>query len=505
MRARFGLIASILLGSSLVIWFHLLKFFNCFVFMPFDWEATDGDHLNLILRIQKGLPIYTDWKKGAVLNIYCPGYHYFVALLGLIFPTGLVLARSVSLVSFFGSVGLIFFSVFTSKRPDENRREKYLIAALTAVSITAIFFERILSDLVDLNPNAFYTFLCLASVFVLALWIEKKSQQLLLLSAVLAFMAVFTKQQGIWAFGTGLIALVFSSRKKSEWLAYVGLFLVLSVGATLYLEAVNDHSFLSSTVFNLSKIYFSPLFAAAKRIGIFFIQNVQWFVIWEAGLIYSWRKRRLRIWHVSIPIQIVLLFLTVGNEAGGPNYFYSLWISLLICSGISVLDFMTDQAWMSIMGLRLAAGFVCVFLAVQAMFAASFNSRELDKLTAGSIGIETIMKGYYSEVTRLMSASSNKEVLIDRSAGAFIVAGGRLDNEFCAMSHAWVSSDPDFNRDAFLEKIRQKKFAFITTGLEPFQLPIAQALQQFYKPLEDMRVNLWKGQTLDNVLIFVPR
>ena len=505
MRSRFAFIAAIQLGTALVIWFHLLKFFNSFLWMPFDWEPTDGDHLNLIFRIQKGLPIYSNWQTGEVLNIYCPGYHYLVAALGLVFPTGLILGRVVSLLCFFGCVAMIFFSVATSRRPGEKGYSKYLIAALAAFSVTMIFFERILTDLVDLNPNMFYTLLALASVFALSLWERKKTPGLLILSSVLAFMALFTKQQGIWAFATGLAALSIGSRKKSEWIIYIGLFVLLSVGATIYLESVNDHSFLSSTVINLRKIYFSPMPDALKRIGAFALTNAQWFFIFIAGFIFSWRRHQLRIWQVSIPIQCALLLLTVGNGAGGPNYFFSLWCSLVISCGISVVDFVIDQSWTKKLSLRLFAGIICAIIAYQAYFMVFFISAEIDKLTDGTKDLAPLMTEYYEAVAKLVNESPNKDVLVDRSIGAYILSGARVGTEFCAMSHAWVSGDSDFNREALLDKIRNKKFAVITTGMEPIRLEIAKMMNTYYQPMRSFRINLWKGQRVETILIFTPR
>ncbi len=39
---------------------------------PYDWEPTDGDHMNIVSRILKNLPIYSDWKTGIIVNLYPP-------------------------------------------------------------------------------------------------------------------------------------------------------------------------------------------------------------------------------------------------------------------------------------------------------------------------------------------------------------------------------------------------------------------------------------------------
>ena len=77
---------------------------------PFEWEPTDGDHFNFIMRIVAGKNIFVDRSAGWMLSIYNPLFHYLAAFFGYILQSDnyLMLARRMSIIFTFSS-SLIFF------------------------------------------------------------------------------------------------------------------------------------------------------------------------------------------------------------------------------------------------------------------------------------------------------------------------------------------------------------------------------------------------------------
>jgi len=57
-----------------------LRYIASILTFPYQWEPTDGDHLNFAHRIAEGLPIYLPLKSGQVLSIYAPLYHTLIAI-----------------------------------------------------------------------------------------------------------------------------------------------------------------------------------------------------------------------------------------------------------------------------------------------------------------------------------------------------------------------------------------------------------------------------------------
>ncbi|PRQ08636.1 glycosyltransferase 87 family protein [Enhygromyxa salina] len=84
-------------GLSLVWVLVIAIVFACRIGFPLELEWMEGGSLQQAWRVQHGLPVYGPPSPDFVPFLYTPLYPALVALLGVVFPLGYVLARAVSI------------------------------------------------------------------------------------------------------------------------------------------------------------------------------------------------------------------------------------------------------------------------------------------------------------------------------------------------------------------------------------------------------------------------
>ena len=506
------LCALLVAGFSLYIWPYFLSYVWAIVRFPYDWEPTDGDHLNIVFRILHRQNIYSNWHDGAILNLYNPGFHYLMAALSPWVAPTLSSGRTLSAFAFFGCVAFILAAVMTYKS-NLSRTMRISIASLVALCTVSVDFENMTMDLIHISPNTLYTFWALASLYCLFNWDQSVSDDQprklwpLALCAVFATFAYLTKQQGVYCPVTVFVVLALRHARKSEWALFTVVAGGLTLAAIAYLEIRNHGTFLRSTLLNVPQVYRSPFHEAQKRIIKFSYQSSPWVLLTLAGLVAQRDARKWNVWQISVPIQLIFLFQTAGNVNGGPNYFFSFWCTLLICSGVTAIDFFANESsrlgFSSCRPRILTLGFLLIL--PNLLYADILNPVILTKLLPNRAVLDPMMKSNYDKIRELVEASSNKEVLVDRVIGGWVVAGAEVENEFCTLINAWYSKSDVFNRPAFLEKIRTRKYAFIVSGLIPIPDEVMVVVNEVYRPSLTMTTNLWMGQVVSDVTVYAPK
>jgi hypothetical protein len=84
-------------GLSLAWALVIAIVFACRIGFPLELEWMEGGTLQQAWRLQQGLPVYAPPSPAFVPFLYTPLYPALVALLGLVFPLGYVLARAISI------------------------------------------------------------------------------------------------------------------------------------------------------------------------------------------------------------------------------------------------------------------------------------------------------------------------------------------------------------------------------------------------------------------------
>lgn len=527
-----------------------LYYINAILRFPFDWEPTDGDHLNFAHRLAEGLPIYLSMRSGQVLSIYNPLYHSIVAILGGEHAS-LIFARTVSFI-FWAICPLMVFIYFSKKWG-------YLYSLIAALLIWLPSEPGLLIEIVQVSPNSTMAFLFLATLIYAEQCLEKKNIVWWNFFALgcLSSLCYLAKQQGLIAFASLMTFLLVKRVSiRMQLLSVIGFLFVFSL-TTVYLEWVNSGEFLKSTIIDLHKIIIDDKSIAFNRL-IAFIYNYNFYII--ALVIASIMQTFLQltgltIWKISFILHIPFLLSILGNAGGGQNYFLTFWItSVLIC--IEMLKRLeTSQVDVSIVIIVL---FFYVFnyfdirkkfffLAILVFFAYSYSKKlhllenvnakykkykifnshifshfliiifffNLSTLTIknyksiSSFPLPTsilnkLMKDYNQRIRYFIRIKPNANVLTDRNIGALVMNGANVQNEGSTMfEYAWAYPK-FFPRQRVLSSIRTKQFDMITTGITPYPEEVQKTIEKNYKISFTNKVNMIFGK-IGLVKVYIPK
>ncbi len=368
------------------------------------------------------------------------------------------------------------------------------------------------------------------------------------------------KQQGLIAL---VIVLSFQVLQCKTWrviaLTVLGFFVVFSI-CSAYLEYLNSGEYLRVTLLDLRKIITSDPHLAVLRLKEFlFDENLYFF----ACSIYSLYKsladfKRLTIWQVSFLLHIPFLLAILGNGGGGPNYFLSMWISMVLLSietvfkanvaKVSALGFFLAFLMITLWGKTSYIEFTDILILVVfiAFLVAYVDSKKAEKFAAiwsgltwvakynwnlaefffitliinFSLGVKPVllefeaislptpamevkMKDYYQSVKKLVADRREASILTNRNIGAFVFSNLRIANEGCTMfTYAWHSPSV-FNKDKIINAIREKRFDFISTGIQDYPEDVRAEIEKYYRPALSKETNIYLGK-MGVVNVFSP-
>lgn len=154
---------------------------------PFDWEDTEGDHLNYSLLLSEGISPYTDNNEFPMLFfLYPPFFHLLLVPAVKLFGPSLLFGRIVSLLAIMGISTIIF--LWTKEK---TKRTDLALAAGAIFLLPKLIVKSLLLNRV----NALFIFLVL-----LGFWLVHKAEQkkqgnwLGIAAGGVFFLAVYTKQ-----------------------------------------------------------------------------------------------------------------------------------------------------------------------------------------------------------------------------------------------------------------------------------------------------------------------
>lgn len=482
-----------------------LHYMSVVVPFQYDWGPSDGDHLNFAHRLAQGLPIYLSMKDGYVLSIYTPLYHGLIALLGGAHAS-LVFARSLSLLFWVLSPLLIFFYF----RKDWG----YLYATIAAIFIWLSAEPGMLMTAVYVTPTTMMFFLFLSTLVYGSDCVEKDKTYWWYWVAlgVISALCYLAKQQGVIAI-TCIVAFMVIRGVAFRKVALVLLgFLFIFITSTIYFESTNSGHYLNATLFDLSRIMTGNQSLARSRLFDFLVLHNWAFticVVLSFGLLLL-RKVRLDIWHVSFILHIPLLLSILKNGGGGPDYFLTFWITMILISLniIRVFDYhllATTHADKSNNAncLRLIPNLLLMLLLGNGLQASSLILHELDTFPMPTQKLENLMGDYEREIGQLVVGNPQAKALTNRNIGALIVNNVDVENEGSTLfQYLWVQQS-NTNRDSLLAKIKAREFDLITTGIQAYPIEIQNAIVSNYKVALTREVVFFAGHT-GNVSVYIP-
>ncbi len=490
--------------------YYLAKYFFYIievVFFPFDWGPSDGDHLNFSHRIMQGLPIYPDLDSGEVLSIYNPLYYLIVGLFGGV-DAGMVLARWVSLVSWLMCPFII--AIYYPKSWG------WMYSGFAALFILLPIEPYMLLDIVNVTPDATMAFFFVCAM-VLADRVFRKLEvfrwELLLVGAVSA-LCFLVKQQGIIAI---IVVLTFGimSRKDARNLLMIaaGFFGPLIV-AVAYFEIVNSGQFLQDTLFGLDKVMVVTPGLAEERLIDFLIHNLAFTLCVVVGLtLVLTRSIKLSIWHLSFIFHLLLLLKILGNAGGGPNYFITFWITMVVISVSTIVHLSHNETPFSLFynfskikwkAPILISRVLLIGLFINVTIGSASMRQQLNSIKPPSENLEVIMQKYYEAVGLLTASNPDAYVLTNRNVGALVAHNINVSNEGSTMfQYAWAHPEL-FNQNNILEAISEKKYDFIFTGIQPYPPNVRARIAESYKVEMTMEQGLMSGN-IGLVKVYTPK
>ncbi|MCP4179892.1 MAG: hypothetical protein GY756_19190 [bacterium] len=473
-----------------IFWFY--KYCNYAVSIirfPFEWEPTDGDHLNFSHRIAQGLSIYKKMANGEVLSIYNPAYHYLLSIFGS--NVSFSIARIISSIFWLFCPILIFLF---------NKNKFGLqLSILASIAIMVPATSGLQIELVNVSPTSMMIFLFILSMSYIDLIVSRNecSYLKLLLAAFLLVLCFFTKQQGIVASAACLVVLIVNRFSYKKIIYFTSTGVILFILITFYLEFQNSFSFLDATFWDLGKVMEYKKSLLFRRILGFGIRNFICVSFAFGIIIYSIIKRiKLNVWEISIIIHIPYLLITLGNGGGGESYWLTFWISIILTIFNYLQRYKTERNRFFLLM------FILVF--INSFYGIYRNIIEISNKNLPDNQLVKTMELNYLEIAELIEKEKPKSILSNRNTGALISVGFILENEGCTMfSYAWNKS-PTFDKSIVLKKVQDKDYDLIVSGLQPFPDDLNKVIFENYYLHSESQVNLIYGN-LGSQQIWKPR
>jgi hypothetical protein len=285
-----------------------------------------------------------------------------------------------------------------------------------------------------------------------------------------------------------------------------------------YLEIMNSGAYLRTILFDLRAIMITSPRLALLRLTEFLINANLYFFACVIYSFYVFASRKLKIkdlsiWQVSFLLHIPFLLTILGNGGGGPNYFLTMWISIVLLCIETVKKTEEDKVPLPpvILGGDKIQGRYGLTLSNALLIALIVNSyegmititRDLGSISLPTPSLERKMQEYYQSVATLVSGRQDMNVLTNRNVGALASTNVKITNEGSTMfNYAW-NVPSVFDRNVVLSAIREKRFDLITSGLQEYPEDVKHEIDGHYHAILTKEVNLYFGN-MGLITFFAP-
>lgn len=311
------------------------------ILFSYDLVALEGIFVEVVRRVQDGLPIYPVPSADFIPFAYQPLYYYlsapFVAIFGLNFST----LRFVSVIATLGSLVIIFLAV----RKETGSRWWALIAA----GLFAAAYRVLDNNLERPHPDAYLLFLTLLAGWLISLsekpvfsTVSVSFTDLIarkrvsdLLAVLLTVMAFWIKQQGI-VFAVGILIYL---TWRQGWRKTLPLWILAAVLGPLFYFAMPDWVFgpyFHYFTWDVPKHWTQLDADIFRRFGEFVAQSYPLLALVSiATLILNWRGK-MNIWVFLTPFAILVGFLGVLDPGSSNNVFIPMGVWFILTGSIGL-------------------------------------------------------------------------------------------------------------------------------------------------------------------------
>ena len=496
----------LLLGLPLVS--AALKYFSYLyqsITFPFDWEPTDGDHLNFAMRMADHQAIYFTSESGHLLSVYNPLYHFLISVITDGTPSFFA-ARALS-----SGIWILTILIILS-RIKIRRIDLHSLIILNLLTFPPI--QGMILDTVQIGPSSLLGLLYLVTGLTLNKIDPKISYlaPLLLAAGIMAGLTYYSKQQGIIVTLAGILFLILKLPSKK----YLILF-ATTVAATLFIgivliDSIDGNTFVRSTLLDLNNQIPGYWKLGAWRFVEFTLINSGLLALVLLGI----KKgdisgRNLTFWQMSFFIHIPFLLYILRNGGGGPNYFLTFWITIIMILNDSDLNLVFKEKWKiaTRRGFKLESkmrnmiySIVLPLIIVTAAFGSIINFKTLNDVNFPP-------QRYISNSMKLQDFARNHtsgkycKILTARNSGVFLSSKCNIDSEnVITFQYAW-KSDEAINKDVIKNRIRLKQYDLIATGAGMYPPEIQKLIRANYILGIEKEINLNYGY-IANMRVFIP-
>jgi len=459
---------------------------------PFDWEPTDGDHINFATRIAEHLPIYLPLKSGYVLSIYNPLYHYILGFLHKVFSVPMMEAgRIISILCWLGC-GFIAFLFY-------KKQFSVYKAAIISLLFLLPTMGGLLLEMVNVSPNSLMVFLFLASMLIMSTCLNQKIEKWTpwALAGLLCSLCFFAKQQGLIAFASCFVGLLIYRPPLRHFLAFTLSAGIVAISGIAYLEFNSHGEYLNGVLVNVSKIMVWSNDLAHTRFDGFLLNHFCFTICIFTSFWYVIKNRiKPNLWQISIIVHLPLLYKILGNGGGGPNYLVTFWFCFVACSAELLrgtqIQSEKKRTWM--FDLLLVNSFAALVLGHLSLNQTSPIDAELKEKMAKS----------YKSVENLVAHLTEPKILAYRNIGSLLHAGVKIDLEGATeFDYAWQHKDV-FNTAIILDAIESRKFDFIFSGFQAYPADVQAEIDKSYELAQTIEMNTLYGK-LGGMKVYKPK
>ena len=472
---------------------------------PFDWEPTDGDHLNFAMRLAAHQPIYFTSESGHLLSVYNPLYHFLISVLSGGTPSFFV-ARAVS-------SGLwILVLVIVISGVKIRRINLYSLIILNLLVFPPV--QGMILDTVQIGPSSLLGLMFL----VTGLTFDKIDRAmnnrvfLLYVAGVLAGLTFFSKQQGMIVAIAGILFLILKIRLKRYVLIFATAALVtLFIGITL-IDSIKGNTFLRSTVIDLNGQIPGYWKLGARRLAEFALINSGILAVVLLGIKkVNLNIKNLTFWHISFFTHIPFLFYILRNGGGGPNYFLTFWITLImiLIDSDQLLDFTEYWKKFSRRESKLETNFtnkvylIAVPLVILTSVYGSFINFKILNNIYFPQKIHVSNSNALQKFAQNHVVSGSCSILTARNSGVFLSSKCDIDSEnVITFQYAW-NVDKKINKEIIKDRIKSKQYDLISTGVGTYPPEILKLIEDNYVLGIEKEINFNYGQ-IGRMRVYIP-
>ena len=442
--------SALLVALLCLVGAYFLYFNRAFLHFPHAWDPGDGDVLNAVHRIQHGLPIYGDWRRGEIMQSYTPLMHLALAALSFLGAEPVTLLRAVNLLLLCLCGGLVFGLALDALSPGPFRVS---LAALSGL----VFFTawQTFGFAVQFRPDPLLLALALTTV-----WLLRRTPERIRTIAALSVLCFLAKQTGL-SVGAAC-ALYYALGDRTRLTAYLAWTLGFALLAVIPLEVWSGGHFLLSVLWYPGR--HSPpgvmqwTFALA-RLEDFAARFYLGFIpLLALGLFSDFSSRPGTRPRGALGVSFLVTFLMSGwaaRNGGGGSYYY--WIPWALASVLALVGLDACLAWFGTKGwITLVVPLVAAGVLGMYELGDLFHAYRLDTRRSKETSVRS------EEFFRHFLPEHPGRWMSDRFSLALVRHGQILDRELCTLK-LFLMSLPDESPEVqrFLASVESGRYQYI--------------------------------------------